>query len=107
MLLAIEIILVLGAFTVMVSSGVSTVKSAMRFGRTTRRVAGDIQPKTLDLMSRADEASRRALGISDMRDQLLSRMEVVRVSLAKLMVSLRAVLEIRQKVSRVLEYIGL
>lgn len=106
MLLVLEIILVLGAWAVLAGSGVMAGKSAVRFGKTTKRVASDVQPKVMHLMDDGDQAARRALGLAEARDTLLLRVAVVRSTIGQLLVTLRALNEIRSKVSRLLEYVG-
>jgi len=106
MLLILEIFLVLGAWAVLAGSGVVAGKSAVRFGKTTKRVAGDVQPKAMHLVDEGDQAARRALGLAEARDALLLRVAVVRSSIGQLLVSLRALNEIRSKISRLLEYVG-
>lgn len=106
MLLAVEIILVLGALLILVGSGVTTAKSAIRLGRRTRSLVGDVEPKAMNLIERSDEAGRRALTIAETRDTLFTRLEILRITISKLLVSLRALNDIRKKVSHLLEYVG-
>lgn len=106
MLLIIEIILVLGAFLILIGSGVTTTKSAIKLGRTTKNIQGHVAPRVRDLSERNIQAGRFAISIMETRDLLFVRLGLARISFGKLLVSIRALSEVRRKVSDLLEYIG-
>lgn len=106
MTIAIEIIAVIAAFTILVMVGVFMVRSIISLGRTAKLVQSHTQPKIMALMTQSETAQRRILSISGNADIFLRKSEALKISLKRMMVMIKAFTGASEKLSLTIRKLG-
>jgi len=106
MTIAIEIIAVIAAFTILVMAGVSMVRSIIDLGRTAKLILSHTQPIIMALMTQSETAQQRIFSISGNADLFLRKSDAMKISLYRMMVVIKAFTGASEKLSLAIRKLG-
>ena len=106
MTIAIEIIAVIAAFTILAMVGASMVRGIIGLRRTAKMIKSHIQPIIMALMTQSETAQRRILSISGNADIFLRKSEALKISLKRMMVMIKAFTGASEKLSLTIRKLG-
>ena len=107
MVTIIEITAVILAMLLMALAAAMALRNAIAFGRTANSFQERTQPLLLELSLKSNTAQERAFSVTGKADLLQRKLYRLLVTMNKMRIQLSALNEAREKVSRILSYIGL
>lgn len=105
-MLAIEIIIVVAGYIVLVYSGRKLVKKAIGFSRSVKTLNEHSQPRLMAITAQSDVARQRVFSITGNADVLQRNVESLRIAISRLMVIINAVRDGFDRVSRSMRILG-
>lgn len=107
MTIAIEIIAVIAAFTILVKVGVTLVRRIMALARTAKVIQSHTQPKIMVLMTQSDTAQQRVFSITGNADLFLRKTEAMKIGLYRMMVVIKPFRAASEKLTLAMRKLGL
>ena len=102
-----EIVITLAAFLVLFYTGFLAVRHMIVLGKGVQASRKHTESKVMDILKEADSAQRRALSINGSKDKLLRELDRLKVTMAKMLIIVKAAQEARERLFRWLGYVGI